>query len=186
MFGEKSDLQTGSEYHDTLYSFIKKENEMGHISLKKYHLITFLKWGVLSLCFIFLFTFLSFVYSFFLDGSICNLIGTICFGSFLFITLLVLSFIPLSQQNQFESIEARFDDDSLLRLYTHGASDDVLDNIIRAFHRTGDLSYSQIYDIFWLCSRTSAGIEQGHLLGECYIKVKQKMRNNIFTREQGK
>lgn len=64
MFSNKAKLQVGSEYHESLVSFIKQESESGMISLKKYHRFILLKWVLVLLCLAITFSFLhQFIYS---------------------------------------------------------------------------------------------------------------------------
>lgn len=177
MFNNKAGLQVGSEYHESLMSFIKKECESGKVCLKKYHRITFLKWSLLLFCLASVCSFFSFFYMFIREDSLSGIIGTIGFGLLCVLLLSALSILSFGLQNKFECIDARFDDDSLLRLYIHGAPDDVIDSIIRALGRTNALNYAEVHDIFWLCSRTSAGIDRASLLGERYQQIKARVRN---------
>ncbi|PHM72305.1 hypothetical protein Xekj_00583 [Xenorhabdus sp. KJ12.1] len=104
---------------------------------------------------------------------------------FSFIITLVLSTVSILRfdlQSKIESINDRFDDNSLLRLYILGVSDDVIGSIIHALRRTGDLSYVEIYDIFWMCSRINAGINGKNLLGERYKLIKKRIRSRHLIR----
>lgn len=182
MFSNKAGLQVGSEYHESLISFIKNESKSGKISLKKYHRFTFLKWSLVLLCLTSIFVFFTSFYLFIRDGSMTGIVGTVGFGFIFILLTIVLSILSLGLQSKLECIDDRFDDDSLLRLFTHGAPDDVIDNIIRALGRTGDLNYAEVYDIYWQCSRTSDGIDRASLLGERYQQVKKRVRSRNFIK----
>ncbi|MEQ0217760.1 hypothetical protein ABLV18_27280 [Klebsiella sp. CN_Kp114] len=185
MFNNKAGLQVGSEYHESLISFIKKESESGKISMKKYHRFTLFKWALVLLCLVSVSAFIISLYLFIRDGSLSGIAGTAGFGFIFILLTTVLSILSFGLQSKIECIDDRFDDESLLRLFTHGAPDDVIDNIIRALGRTGELNYAEVYDIYWLCSRTSDGIDRTRLLGERYDQVKKRVRNRNFIKGHG-
>ncbi|EMJ5324773.1 MULTISPECIES: hypothetical protein [Enterobacteriaceae] len=182
MFSNKAQLQVGSEYHESLVSFIRQESESGMISLKKYHRFILLKWALILLCLAITFAFFTSIYLFIRDGSLSGIAGTAGYGFMLVLLMTVLSILSFGLQNKLECIEDRFNDDSLMRLFNHGAPDDVIDSIILALGRTGDLSYVEVYDIYWVCSRTSNGIDKAHLLGERYKQIKKRVRNRNFIK----
>lgn len=182
MFNNKAGLQVGSEYHESLVSFIKKESESGKISLKKYHRFTLFKWALVILCLAIISAFFTSLYLFIRDGSLSGIAGTAGFGFMFVLLTTVLSILSFGLQSKLECIDDRFNDDTLLRLFTHGAPDDVIDNIIRALGRTDELSYAEVYDIYWLCSRTSDGTDRARLLGERYQQVKKRVRNRNFIK----
>ncbi|MDG4696146.1 hypothetical protein P7V44_07810 [Providencia sp. CRE-3FA-0001] len=182
MFSGKYGLQTGSEYHECLISFVKSEKMNGNLSLRKYNFIACLK-RVLPILIIFTgIYFLGAIYLFIVESSLLSLVIAIALGAALIIVLSILSIFPFDLQSQFDAIDGRFDDESLLRLCKHNAPDDVIDQIIRALKNGNTLSFSELYDIFWLCSRTSAGVDGGRLLAERYAQIKCRVRLRPFTK----
>ncbi|MCU6593481.1 hypothetical protein, partial [Klebsiella pneumoniae] len=120
MFSNKAKLQVGSEYHESLVSFIKQESESGMISLKKYHRFILLKWVLVLLCLAITFSFFTSIYLFIRDGSLSGIAGTAGYGFILVLLMTVLSILSFGLQNKLECIEDRFNDDSLMRLFNHG------------------------------------------------------------------
>ncbi len=182
MFSNKHGLQTGSEYHECLISFVKSEKMNGNLSLLKYTFIACLKWVLPILIMITGIYFFGAIYLFVVESSLSSLVIAIALGMGLIFALSILSIFPLGLQSQFDSIDARFDDDSLLRLCKHNAPDDVIDQIIRGLKSGNTLSFSELYDIFWLCSRTSAGVNGGRLLAERYAQIKRRVRFRLSTK----
>lgn len=183
MLNNKPGLQVGSEYHESLVSFIHKENEQGFLSLKNHYKITFLKVGMFLLFLVSAFGFIASLYFFYRYASVLEILGMVFFGFMCISVATVLSVLSFGLQAKVECIDARFNESSLLRLIKHDAPDDVINSILRAIGRTGDLSYSEVYDIYWLCSRTSDEVDRATLLGERYQQVKKRVRNRNFIKK---
>lgn len=177
MFKRKLGLYRGSEYYDVLMSFIRTENESGKLSLKKARVINIAWISALLVDFITLITFAYLIHLFFQTASLSSLILMLLCALFIVILTTVLCIIPVGLQSKFDHIPEIFDDESLIRLYTHGAPDDVIDSILIAFNRNHSISYAELYDIFWMCSRQNAGADKACVMAERYDLVKARIRN---------
>ncbi|EOC0011629.1 hypothetical protein ACI0X9_003314 [Cronobacter turicensis] len=182
MFAKTSDLYSGSEYHECLMSFIKKEKQSGNISLKKSRFSTLLKLTVVSISVFSFLIFGWFIVSFFHYGDFMTLLALGITGIVALTFLGLCTLLPRGQQSWFEYIEGEFDNDAMFRLLKHGAPEDVIDKVIIALSRTEKLSYSQLYDIFWVCCRSSDGSDMNSFLAERYKNVKSKVRAHYIKK----
>lgn len=185
MFSRKENLYSGSEYHCALLSFVKSENESGNVSLKKGRIIVAFRKAVLLLVIASISAFLYALLLFMMSGSLTSLITFVSVGFLTIVLTGIYAVLPGGTQCIFEHIDEKFNDESLLRLYRHGAPDDVIDEILSSLRHTGEITYSSVYDIFWMCSRTSSGISKQSLLGQRYHLVKQRLRYRALCQEQG-
>ncbi|EGT5729931.1 hypothetical protein AGJ33_21095 [Cronobacter dublinensis subsp. dublinensis] len=182
MFAKKSELYSGSEYHDCLMSFIRKEAKRGSICLKKSRFFYIIRYTVLSLCVIFAILFAMYISGFYQCGDIEYLIKVGVSGFLTLVFIAIFSVFPAGQQSWFEYIDGEFDHDAMFRLYTHGAPDDVIDKVIISLGRTETLTYSQLYDIFWVCCRSSDGSDIENFLADRYRNVKSKIRAHYLRK----
>ncbi|EGT5675317.1 hypothetical protein AGJ34_20320, partial [Cronobacter dublinensis subsp. dublinensis] len=56
------------------------------------------------------------------------------------------------------------------------------DKVIISLGRTETLTYSQLYDIFWVCCRSSDGSDIENFLADRYRNVKSKIRAHYLRK----
>lgn len=174
MFTKINTLQPATEYYQSLTDFIYKESMAGNISLKKALTVTLIHNLVNLIVLVTGLTFTSEMYNFILLDTYAGISNTIGAAGLLTLSITALINCPRGLVKTISSIDAIFDRNALNRLIACGAPEDVTDQLLRDLRRNGTLSYTQVHDIYWICSRMATGINPRCLLEERYCQITER------------
>ncbi|WP_272691339.1 hypothetical protein [Providencia sp. PROV132] len=113
--------------------------------------------------------------SFMATGGAMPLLTLIGSASAVMVSMAALARCPGGLFYQISAIETPFTHAALLRFAACGAPEDVTRELISLLNKQERVSYAQVHDVTWFCSRQASGIAESHLFHDRYTLIRTRL-----------
>lgn len=176
-------LTPGTEYQESLSRFLSQEAKSGHISLSGMRRVS-MKRNIAGLAALLAgMAMVSTGAGFISTGGTQPLFMLVGTAATVVTAMTVLARSPGGLFYQVAEIDSAFTHASLLRFVACGAPDDVTRELITLLNTQGRVSYAQVHDVVWFCSRQASGIGESHLFHDRYALIRSRLE--LKTRRAG-
>ncbi|MEQ4655463.1 hypothetical protein ABN069_21655, partial [Providencia rettgeri] len=156
----RGSITPGTEYNESLSHFLEQEARAGHISLEGMRRVTMKRNLAGTTALITGMTMVSAGASFIAMGGVMPLLTLIGAASAVMVSMIALARYPGGLFYQISAIETPFTHAALLRFAASGAPEDVIRELIVLLNKQEHVSYAQVHDVTWFCSRQASGIAE--------------------------
>ncbi len=171
----RGNITPGTEYSESLSRFLELEAKSGHISLEGMRRVTMKRNLAGTTALMTGMAMVSAGASFMATGGAMPLLTLIGSASAVMVSMAALARCPGGLFYQISAIETPFTHAALLRFAACGAPEDVTRELISLLNKQERVSYAQVHDVTWFCSRQASGIAESHLFHDRYTLIRTRL-----------